>query len=163
MKQNDKPKKLGNKNAPGLFDWAAYRKSQKSTLKTPVKVTEKKVKNKVVKQPATAEAAITAPKAKLAPATLKKDGAKPTPKPDAKVAATEANDGKKPVIAAKVKITKPDAIAKKSVVTTPDVAPKKPVLDATKKPVVTPPKLAAACKPDAKDCKPPAKKAVIAN
>ena len=163
VKQNDKPKKLGNKNAPGLFDWAAYRKSQKSTLKTSAKITEKKVKNKVVKQSATAEAAITAPKAKLAPATLKKDAAKPALKPDSKVAATEANAAKKPVIAAKVKTAKPDAIAKKTVATTPDVATKKPIADATKKTAATPPKLAAACKPDVKDCKPAAKKASVVN
>ena len=128
VKQNDRTKKLGNNKAPGLFDWAAYRKSQKSALKTSVKITEKKVKNKVVKQPATA----------------KKDTAKPAPKLDSKVAATEVIDVKKPVIAAKVKTAKPDATAKKPA-------------------AATPPKLAAACKPDAKDCKPVAKKAAVVN
>lgn len=147
VKQNDRTKKLGNNKAPGLFDWAAYRKSQKSALKTSVKITEKKVKNKVVKQPATA----------------KKVTAKPAPKPDSKVAATEAIDGKKPVIASKAKVPKPDATAKKIAATTPDVATKKPIADATKKPAATPPKLAAACKPDAKDCKPVAKKAAVVN
>jgi L,D-transpeptidase YcbB len=159
VKQNDGSKKLGSKKAPGLFDWAAYRKSQKSTLKTPAKVTEKKVKNKVVKKPNITEVAITAPKDKVSPDTVKKDAIKP----NAKVAATSATDGKKPVIASTTKTIKPDAVAKKTVATTPDVAAKKPVAETTKKPVATPPKLAAACKPDAKDCKPAPKKAAVAN
>jgi L,D-transpeptidase YcbB len=163
VKQNDKAKKLGSRKVPGLFDWAAYRKGQKSTLKNPTKVTEKKVKNKVGKKPQIVEAAITAPKPNVAAATVKKDVPKLAPKANTKVAATEATDVKKPAIAATVKTAKPDATVKKVVASTPDVAAKKPVPDAAKKPATSPPKLAAACKPDAKDCKPAVKKAAAAN
>ncbi len=149
----DKKKTKAKSDAPGLFDWAAYRKEQKLKGKKPAVVAEKP-KKKISNKKTEAEVAAVAPKYQL----------KVTKKPDEttkKVSAVDAKTTKKVVpdtTGKKVAAVEPKA-AKKA---TPE-AVKKPDLAAKKKPEDAAKKVAEACKPDAagklpKDCKAPVKK-----
>jgi L,D-transpeptidase YcbB len=137
--KSKKPKKPGVKNpdAPGLFDWAAYRKEQKSGVKKKTVSADKSVKKKtIVKTDKKEVAAAEAKKSVVDPKLAKKPApvdAKAAKVPDKKLAATD-----------------PKLV-------------KKPAVDAAKKPAAPDKKAADACKPDAKGtlpkgCKPPAAK-----
>jgi hypothetical protein len=155
-KQTLAKKKVGTKKEfPGLFDWAAYRKDQKSKAKAPAAQVVK-AKKKLDPKKAVVETAAVAPKAKIEAA--KKPVA--TTKPVAPVAVKKSSPT--PEVAKKVAAPEPKKV-------TTDTA-KKVVPEAVKKPVVAekkieaaPKKVADACKADGagvlpKGCKAPAAK-----
>jgi L,D-transpeptidase YcbB len=125
------PKKLVIKKAStGLFDWASYRKEQKSKLNKSKVVSEKTAKKKpnIKKVETATEAAVPAKK-------LDEKIAK-------KIAAADVKDVKK---------VSPEVVSK------PEAMAKKPIADTAKKPIDAPKKAIAACKPGV-DCKIPAVK-----
>jgi L,D-transpeptidase YcbB len=155
-----KPKAKGkDKDVPGLFDWASYRKEKKLGGK---KTAEKVTKKKVTTKKSETKVAVAEPKDKL---DLKKKpvDAKKVAAVDPKKAVTK--DVKKPVVAEAKKPEAKDAkkVAAvdpkkpvKEVKKTTDTAAKKPADDKAKK-------VAESCKPDAtgklpKACKAPAAK-----
>jgi L,D-transpeptidase YcbB len=130
----DKKKVGKSKDVPGIFDWATYRKEQKSKGKKPAVIAEKP-KKKIATKKAETEVAAVVPKSKV----------KAIKKPDE---------------AAAKKVAAVDPKAVKKIAVEPA---KKPVVAEKKKPVEAVKKVATACKPDAagklpKDCKAPATK-----
>jgi L,D-transpeptidase YcbB len=151
VKPGDK-KKLGtNKDTPGLFDWAAYRKEQKHQGKNSAEVTDKKIKKKVSGKKVDAAVAVAVPKDKV-----KSAKSKPLAEtgPAAKI---DEKAGKK------VAIADPKAVKKTvaPVVSKPEATAKKPVSDVVKKPE-TIKKVANSCAPDAKGIVPSACKTPVA-
>jgi L,D-transpeptidase YcbB len=113
------PRKLVKKASSGLFDWASYRKEQKSKLKAPKVVSEKPLKKKPNIKKVESPTEIATPAKKLDEKTVKK------------VAAADVSDVKKPVAAPK----KPAVVACKPGVDCKVPAAKKPDI---KKVVATP-------------------------
>jgi L,D-transpeptidase YcbB len=113
------PRKLVKKASSGLFDWASYRKEQKSKLKAPKVVSEKPLKKKPNIKKVESPTEIATPAKKLDEKTVKK------------VAAADVSDVKKPVDAPK----KPAVVACKPGVDCKVPAAKKPDI---KKVVATP-------------------------
>ena len=172
-KTADKKKVKRNKDVPGLFDWAAYRKEQKLGLKKTAEPAVKKQKKKpaAVKEAAADPAKDKVVSSKKKPEDKKVVAKKLDDKDTKKVAAVEPKATEK-VAAKPVDKAKVPADAKKKPASDvpAEAAKKKPAADAPveaakKKPAAdAPKKVADNCKPDAagklpKDCKPaPAKK-----
>jgi L,D-transpeptidase YcbB len=148
----EKPvKKPGVKNpdAPGLFDWAAYRKEQKVGTKKKTVTAEKPAKKKAVEKTVKNDVAAAEPKKPIADAKLAKK-----PVVDAKLA-------KKPAVEDPKALKTPD----KKVAATDPKQIKKPGTDPAKTPVEAVKKTADACKADAagalpKGCKAPVVKKI---